>query len=163
MWTAIVGKRPFQISRYIPWVSCDLQLMDDCGRREIICDPIFSPWQSSGGRPGPYLPTIATHPQKFPMESRKLLIVNIAISIALLQWNIRKSNIFLDLLLTTRGNQKLTQNVTKSKDVRGGIIHVKKVDESQEQKLTRLNKEPADGGRRRIVEQLRVGGWRSIS
>ena len=65
--------------------------------------------------------------------------------------------------MTTRGNQKLTQNVTKSRDVRGGIIHVKKVDESQEQKLTRLNKEPADGGRRRIVEQLRVGGGLGVS
>ena len=48
--------------------------------------------------------------------------------------------------------------MTKSRDVRGGIIHVKKVDESQEQKLTRLNKKPAGGGSRRIVEQLRVGG-----
>ena len=39
----ISDKRPD--SRYIP---CNLQLMDDCGRREIICDTIFSPsWQGS--------------------------------------------------------------------------------------------------------------------
>ena len=46
--------------------------------------------------------------------------------------------------------------------MRGGIINIKKVDESQEQKLTRLNKEPAGGGRR-IVEQLRVGGGLGVS
>ena len=94
------------------------------------------------------------------MESRKLLILKKYCSATM---KYTKSNIFKNLLLTTRGNQKLTQNVTKSRDVRGGITNVKKVDESQEQKLTRLNKEPTGGGSRRIVSRAAQGGWRTRS